>query len=171
MPGFSSFRNVLPKDSSRTSFLRIASWTIRRTEVPARRYRRNRGWARWKSGVSVKNALRTKRPSSSDARRQISPVVVHCRLRPVIQSNECCRNQQEPGYVQAGMDHDERTAIRDEGHDPDHTDVIAALERLARTLSAHRGLVDEMLPALGLRRTASLAISADSIGGMTPHPR
>jgi hypothetical protein len=91
--------------------------------------------------------------------------------RPVIQTNDCWRNRPTFACVQARMDHDERSAIRDEGHDPDHPAVIAALERLARTLNAHRGLVDEMLPALGLRRTASFAISADSIDGMTPHPR
>lgn len=88
----------------------------------------------------------------------------------VIRMDDCCRNHLAAPCVQPDMDDEHRAAIRAEGYDPDHPAVIAALECVSRTLKAHRGLVDELLPALGLRRTASLTISVDSIDGMTPHP-
>ncbi|MGB2720386.1 MAG: hypothetical protein WBC54_11615, partial [Rhodococcus sp. (in: high G+C Gram-positive bacteria)] len=55
-------------------------------------------------------------------------------------TNDCCRNQLEPDGVQAGMDHHERTAIRNEGHDPNHPAVVAALDQVKRTLNLHRHL-------------------------------
>jgi len=54
--------------------------------------------------------------------------------------NDCCRNQREPGCVQAGMDHNDRAAIRDVGHDPDHPAVVTALHQVERTLSLYRHL-------------------------------
>ncbi len=38
------------------------------------------------------------------------------------------------------MDHDERAAIRDEGHDPDHPTVLHALDQVKRTLHLYRHL-------------------------------
>ncbi|MGB3355648.1 MAG: hypothetical protein WBB00_23190 [Mycobacterium sp.] len=38
------------------------------------------------------------------------------------------------------MDHDERAASRDEGHDPDHPTVVAALDQVNRTLQLYRHL-------------------------------
>lgn len=78
---------------------------------------------------------------------------------PVV-GNRCTR-----ACIQLDMDDDERIVIRDEGDDPDAPAIIATLARVSLTLRGHRCLVDELLPALGLRRTASFAISADSIDG------
>ena len=38
------------------------------------------------------------------------------------------------------MDHDERAAIRGEGHDPDHPAVVTALDQVKRTLRLYRHL-------------------------------
>lgn len=51
-------------------------------------------------------------------------------------------NRRSLGRVQSHMDTNERTAIRDEGLDPDDPAVIAALDRVTRTLRAHHHLID-----------------------------
>ncbi|MCJ0894678.1 hypothetical protein [Rhodococcus sp. ARC_M5] len=38
------------------------------------------------------------------------------------------------------MDHDDRDAVRDEGHDPDHPSVAIALDQVKRTLNLYRHL-------------------------------
>ena len=50
------------------------------------------------------------------------------------------RNRRTASCVQPDMDHDERAAIRTEGHDPDHPAVSHALDQVKRTLRLHRHL-------------------------------
>ena len=38
------------------------------------------------------------------------------------------------------MDHDDRAAIRDEGHDPDHPAVVTALDQVKHALHLYRHL-------------------------------
>lgn len=63
-----------------------------------------------------------------------------CPAPPVIRANDCCRNRRTTPCVQPDMDHEERAAIRADGHDPGHPAVSHAFEQVKHALHLYRHL-------------------------------